>query len=107
MDKGAISKYTIVFKTIDRLLVLDILQAEKKPRSRSLNFLFKIFQTRDIIYSEKEWDLLLTETENWELLVDCTSRDGRKMLEAGVHLSDKRTLLMKTHRPFQTQYNIF
>ena len=29
MDKGAISKYAIVFKTIDRLLVLDILQAEQ------------------------------------------------------------------------------
>ena len=26
------------------------------------------------------------------------------MLDAGVHLSDKRTLLMKTHIPFQTQY---
>jgi hypothetical protein len=34
----------------------------------------------------------LTETENWDLLVDCTSRDGRQMLDAGVHLSDKRTL---------------
>jgi hypothetical protein len=34
----------------------------------------------------------LTETENWDLLVDCTSRDGRKMLDAGVHLSDKCTL---------------
>jgi hypothetical protein len=41
------------------------------------------------------------------LLVDCTSRDGRQMLDAGVHLSDKRTLLMKTHIPFQTQYKIF
>jgi hypothetical protein len=41
-------------------------------------------------------------TENWDLLVDCTSRDGRQMLDAGVHLSDKRTLLMKTHIPFQT-----
>jgi hypothetical protein len=49
----------------------------------------------------------LTEAENWDLLVDCTSRDGRKMLDAGVHLSDKRTLLKKTHRPFQTQYKIF
>ena len=39
----------------------------------------------------------LTETENWDLLVDCTSRDGRQMLDAGVHLSDKHTLLMKTH----------
>ena len=46
----------------------------------------------------------LTETENWDLLVDCTSRDGRQMLDAGVHLSDKRTLLMKTHIPFQTRY---
>ena len=26
------------------------------------------------------------------------------MLDAGVHLSDKPTLLMKTHIPFQTQY---
>jgi hypothetical protein len=49
----------------------------------------------------------LTETENWDLLVDCTNRDGRQMLDAGVHLSDKCTLLMKTHIPFQTQYNIF
>jgi hypothetical protein len=38
----------------------------------------------------------LTETENWDLFVDCTSRDDRQMLDAGVHLSDKRTLLMKT-----------
>jgi hypothetical protein len=29
------------------------------------------------------------------------------MLDAGVHLSDKRTLLMQMHRPFQTQYKIF
>jgi hypothetical protein len=49
----------------------------------------------------------LTETENWDLLVDCTSRDGRKMLDAGVHLSDKRTLLMKTHIPFQKQWCIW
>jgi hypothetical protein len=49
----------------------------------------------------------LTETENWDLLVDCTSRDGRKMLDAGVYISDKRILLMKTHRPFQIQYKLF
>ena len=49
----------------------------------------------------------LTETENLDWLVDCTSRDGRQMLDAGVHLSDKRTVLMKTHRPFQAQYKIF
>jgi hypothetical protein len=28
------------------------------------------------------------------------------MLDAGVHISDKRTLLKKTHRPFQTAQNI-
>ena len=33
----------------------------------------------------------LTETENWDLLVDCTSRDGGKMLDAGV------TYLIRTH----------
>ena len=49
----------------------------------------------------------LTEVENWDLRVDCTSGDGRQMLDAGVPLSDKRTLLMKTHIPFQTQYKIF
>ena len=78
----------------------------KKARSWSFYFLFKIFQTRDIIHSEKS-RICSDETEIWDLLVDCTSRDGRQMLDADVHLSDKRTLLMKTHRPFQTQYNIF
>jgi hypothetical protein len=77
----------------------------KKPRSWWFYFLFKIFKTRDIIHSEV--GSALTETENWDLIVDCTSRDGRKMLDAGVHLSDKRILLMKTHIPFQTQYKIF
>jgi hypothetical protein len=38
----------------------------------------------------------LTETENWDLLVDCTSRDGRQMLDAGVHLSDKPRFFCKT-----------
>ena len=38
--------------------------------------------------SRKQVGSALTETENWDLLVDCTSRDGRKMLDAGVHLSD-------------------
>jgi hypothetical protein len=49
----------------------------------------------------------LTETENWDLLFDCTSRDGRQMLGAGVHLSDKCTFLMQTHRRFKhsTKYS--
>ena len=29
------------------------------------------------------------------------------MLDAGVHLSDKRTLRMKTHIQFKTHYKIF
>jgi hypothetical protein len=82
------------------------IKSRKKPRSWSFYFLFKIFQTRDIIHSEKS-EICSDETENWDLLVDCRSRDGRQMLDAGVHLSDKRTLLMKTHIPFQTQYKIF
>jgi hypothetical protein len=42
----------------------------------------------------KKFPSALTEAENWDLFVDCTSRDGRKILDAGVHLSDKRTLSM-------------
>ena len=59
-----------------------------------------------IVFIQIQVGSALTETENWDLLVDCTSRDGRKMLDAGVDLFDKRTLLMKTHRPFQAQSNI-
>ena len=44
----------------------------------------------------------LTETENWDLLVDCTSRDGRQMLDAGVHLSDKRTYRFKHSTKYST-----
>jgi hypothetical protein len=44
-------------------------------------------------------DVFLNITEIWDLLVDCTSRNGQQMLDAGVYLSDKRTLLMKTHIP--------
>jgi hypothetical protein len=89
------------------LLDLDVLQTEKKAA-----FAIVLFPIQDIpdeghYLFRKVVGSALTETENWDLLVDSTSRDGRKMLDAGVHLSDKRTLLMKTHRPFQTQYNIF
>ena len=45
----------------------------------------------------------LTETENWDLLVDCTSRDGRQMLDAGVHLSDKRTYRFKHSTKYSTK----
>jgi hypothetical protein len=45
----------------------------------------------------------LTETENWDLLVDCTSRDSRQMLDAGVHLSDKRTYRFKHSTKYSTK----
>jgi hypothetical protein len=75
------------------VLVLDILKTEKSRVRYRFISLFKIFQTRDIFHSEKS-GICSDETENWDLLFDCTSRDGRQMLDAGVHLSDKRTLLM-------------
>jgi hypothetical protein len=40
--------------------------------------------------SRKQVGFALTEAEI--LFADCTSRDGRKILDAGVHLSDKRTM---------------
>jgi hypothetical protein len=46
-------------------------------------------------YSFRKVGSALTETENWDLLVDCTSRDGRQMLDAGVHLSDVSSPFVK------------
>jgi hypothetical protein len=66
----------------------------KKPRSWSFYFLFKIFQTRDIIHSEKSG---ICSDGNRKLGFACCM----------FHLSDKRTLLMKTHIPFQIQYKLF
>jgi hypothetical protein len=60
-----------------------------------------------IVYIQIQVGSALTETENWDLLVDCTSRDGRKMLDAGVHISDKRTLLKKKHRPLLSLKSVF
>jgi len=101
MDRGAI------FLTIDRLLVLDILKTLKKSHVRDRFISYSKYSRRGTLFIQIQVGSALTETENWDLLVDCTSWDGRKMLDAGVHISDKRTLLKKTHRPFQTQYKIF
>jgi hypothetical protein len=90
----------------DRLLVLDILKTEKS-RVRDRFISYSKYSRRGTLFIQKKVGSALTETENWDLLVDCTSRDGRQMLDAGVHQSDKRTWLMKIHIPFQTQYNIF
>ena len=88
------------------MLVLDILKRYIKTEKNA--FLIVLLPIQNIpdeghYLSKKQMGSALTETEHWDLLVDCKSRDGRKMLDAGVHLFDKRTLLMKTHRPFQTQ----
>ena len=109
MDRGAIPKYTIVFLTIDRLLVLDILKSGKsRGRDRFISYSkYSKYSRRGTLFIQIQVGSALTETENWDRLGDCTSRDGRQMLDAGVHLSDKRTLLMKMHIPFQTQNKIF
>jgi hypothetical protein len=79
----------------------------RKSRVRDRFISYSKYSRRGTLFIQKKVGSALTETENWDLLVDFTSRDGRQMLDAGVHLSDKRTLLMKTHIPFQTQYKIF
>ena len=81
----------------------------KKPRSWSFYFLFKIFQTRDIIHSEKSG---ICSDGNRKLGFACWLYKSRwsanvRCFFFGVRLSDKRTLLMQTHRPFQAQYKIF
>ena len=79
----------------------------RKSRVRDRFISYSKYSRRGTLFIQKKVGSVLTEAENWDLLVDCTSRDGRQMLDVGVHLSDKRTLLMKTHISFQTQYKIF
>ena len=73
------------------MLVLNILKTEKsRVRDRFISY-SKYFR-RGTLFVQKKVGSALTETENWDLLVDCTSRDGRQMLDAGVHLSDAHTV---------------
>ena len=71
------------FLKIDRLLVLDILKTEEKKAA----FAIVLFPIQNILdeghyLSRKQVESALTETENWDLLVDGTSRDVRKMISA-------------------------
>jgi hypothetical protein len=78
------------------LLVFGILKTKKSRVVRDRFISYSKYSRREPLFLQKKVGSALTKTENWDLLVDCTSRDGRQMLDAGVHLSDKRTLLMKT-----------
>ena len=78
------------------MLVLDRLKTEKS-RVRDRFISYSKYSRRGTLFIQKKVGSALTETKNWDLLVDCSNRDGRQMLDAGVHLSDKRTLLMKTY----------
>jgi hypothetical protein len=78
------------------LLVLGILITEKS-RVRDRFISYSKYSRRGTLFIQKKVGSALTETENWDLLVDCTSRDGRQILDAGVHLSDKRTLLQRLY----------
>ena len=91
----------------DRPIACSLYIKNRKKRVRDRFISYSKYSRWGTLFIQKKVGSALTETENWDLLVDCASRDGRQMLDAGVHLSDKRTLLMKTHRPFQTQYKIF
>ena len=71
--RGAISKYTIVFYTIDRLLVLGILKTEKS-RVRDRFISYSKYSRRGTLFIQKKVGSALTETENWDLVVDYKSR---------------------------------
>jgi hypothetical protein len=57
------------------------------PKSLCRTTIQNIIDERHYL-SRKQVGSALTDAENWDLLADCTIRDGRKILDAGVHLSD-------------------
>jgi hypothetical protein len=84
------------------LLVLNILKTEKS-RVHDRFISYSKYSRRGTLFIQKKVGSALTETENWDLLVDCTNRDGRQMLDAGVHLSDKRTYRFKHSTKYSTK----
>ena len=42
--------------------------------------------------AKKQVSEAIAESRNWDLFADVTSRDGRKIVDDGVHLADKRSL---------------
>jgi hypothetical protein len=80
----AFSQVNLLLNTVvNRLLVLDILKTEKS-RVRDRFISYSKYSRRGTLFIQKKVGSALTETENWDVLVDCTSRDGRQMLDAGV-----------------------
>jgi pyruvate carboxylase len=73
------------------LLVLDILRTEKS-RVRDRFISYSKYSRRGTLFIQKKVASALTETENWDLLVDCTSRDGRQMLDAHIANEDAHTV---------------
>jgi hypothetical protein len=76
------------------LLVLDILKTEKS-RVRDQFISYSKYSRRGTLFIQKKVGSTLTETENWDLIVDCTSRDGRQMLDAGVQHLQSHNLTAK------------
>jgi hypothetical protein len=68
MDKGAISKYTIVFETIDRSFVLDILKSEKKAAFPIVLFPIQNIPIEGHYLFRKGVGSALTETDNWDFI---------------------------------------
>jgi hypothetical protein len=64
------------------LLVLDILKTEKS-RVRDRFISYSKYSRRGTLFIQKKVGSALTETESWDLLVDCTSRNGQIFLQNG------------------------
>jgi hypothetical protein len=62
------------------LLVLDILKSEKsRVRDRFISYSkYSKYSRRGTLFIQIQVGSALTETENWDRLGDCTSRDGHE-----------------------------
>ena len=83
MDRCAISKYTIVFN--DRSFACSWYIKNRKSCVRDRYISYSKYSRRGTLFIKIQVESAQTETENWDLLVVC--RDGRNMLDAGVHIS--------------------
>ena len=45
--------------------------------------------------AKKQVSEAIAESRNWDLFADVTSRDGKKIVDASVHLADKRSLSLR------------
>jgi hypothetical protein len=63
------------------LQIHDCFLNDRQSRVRDRFISYSKYSRRGTLFIQKKVGSALTETENWDLLVDCTSRDGRQMLD--------------------------